>query len=77
MEDRVKKLASLTHKDRVHLFNSKLEALSEHHDIPRVCVFDGTLVSCYTGILKYLVSRLARDKNCFVPKCYGFLCSRA
>ena len=31
------KLASQTHKDRVHEFNSKLEALSEHHDIPKVC----------------------------------------
>ncbi|KAF8604108.1 DUF1754-domain-containing protein [Ceratobasidium sp. AG-I] len=34
--ERVSKLASQTHKDRVHEFNSKLEALSEHHDIPKV-----------------------------------------
>ncbi|QRV97520.1 FAM32A protein [Ceratobasidium sp. AG-Ba] len=34
--ERVAKLASQTHKDRVHDFNSKLEALSEHHDIPKV-----------------------------------------
>jgi hypothetical protein len=27
----------MTHKDRVHEFNQKLEALSEHHDIPKVC----------------------------------------
>ncbi|KAI0964024.1 hypothetical protein AcW1_000943 [Taiwanofungus camphoratus] len=33
---RVAKLATKTHKDRVHEFNSKLEALSEHHDIPKV-----------------------------------------
>ena len=26
-----------THKDRVNEFNNKLEALSEHHDIPKVC----------------------------------------
>ena len=36
LEERVKKLATKTHKDRVHEFNSKLEALSEHHDIPKV-----------------------------------------
>ncbi|KAH9836934.1 DUF1754-domain-containing protein [Rhodofomes roseus] len=33
---RVAKQANKTHKDRVHEFNSKLEALSEHHDIPKV-----------------------------------------
>ncbi|KAH9997707.1 hypothetical protein BJV74DRAFT_826026 [Russula compacta] len=36
LADKVKKLAGKTHKDRVHEFNSKLEALSEHHDIPKV-----------------------------------------
>ena len=29
-------MASKTHKDRVSEFNNKLEALSEHHDIPKV-----------------------------------------
>lgn len=28
-------MATKTHKDRVNEFNSKLEALSEHHDIPK------------------------------------------
>ncbi|KAI0734709.1 DUF1754-domain-containing protein [Fomitopsis betulina] len=36
LAERVTKLAHQTHKDRVHEFNSKLEALSEHHDIPKV-----------------------------------------
>ncbi|KAI9444851.1 DUF1754-domain-containing protein [Lactarius indigo] len=36
LADKVKKLAGKTHKDRVHEFNSKLEALSEHHDIPKM-----------------------------------------
>ena len=27
----------MTHKDRVHEFNQKLDSLSEHHDIPKVC----------------------------------------
>ncbi|KIM34218.1 hypothetical protein M408DRAFT_325679 [Serendipita vermifera MAFF 305830] len=34
--DKVSKMASKTHKDRVSEFNSKLESLSEHHDIPKV-----------------------------------------
>lgn len=34
--DKVSKMASKTHKDRVQEFNSKLESLSEHHDIPKV-----------------------------------------
>ncbi|KAI0734998.1 hypothetical protein C8Q76DRAFT_710591 [Earliella scabrosa] len=33
---KVARLANKSHKDRVNEFNSKLEALSEHHDIPKV-----------------------------------------
>lgn len=29
----------MTHKDRVAEFNNHLESLSEHHDIPKVCMF--------------------------------------
>ncbi|EMD41911.1 hypothetical protein CERSUDRAFT_110468 [Gelatoporia subvermispora B] len=36
LAEKVAKLAHKSHKDRVHEFNSKLEALSEHHDIPKV-----------------------------------------
>lgn len=36
LAQRVAKLAGKTHKDRVNEFNAKLEALSEHHDIPKV-----------------------------------------
>ncbi|THH02620.1 hypothetical protein EW026_g315 [Hermanssonia centrifuga] len=36
LAERVAKLATQTHKDRVNEFNNKLEALSEHHDIPKV-----------------------------------------
>ncbi|EKM84125.1 hypothetical protein AGABI1DRAFT_81835 [Agaricus bisporus var. burnettii JB137-S8] len=36
LAERVAKLAGKTHKDRVNDFNAKLEALSEHHDIPKV-----------------------------------------
>lgn len=34
--ERVAKLASKTHRDRVNEFNAYLANLSEHHDIPRV-----------------------------------------
>ncbi|KAI0673315.1 DUF1754-domain-containing protein [Trametes maxima] len=36
LADKVARLANKSHKDRVNEFNSKLEALSEHHDIPKV-----------------------------------------
>ncbi|KAF9015628.1 hypothetical protein BDQ17DRAFT_1269593 [Cyathus striatus] len=36
LAQRVAKLANKTHKDRVNEFNTKLESLSEHHDIPKV-----------------------------------------
>ncbi|TFK56660.1 DUF1754-domain-containing protein [Heliocybe sulcata] len=36
MAEKVARLANKTHKDRVSEFNNKLEALSEHHDIPKV-----------------------------------------
>ncbi|KAI8968153.1 hypothetical protein BD414DRAFT_528414 [Trametes punicea] len=36
LADKVAKLARKSHKDRVNEFNAKLEALSEHHDIPKV-----------------------------------------
>jgi protein FAM32A len=38
LADKVKKLAGKTHKDRVNELNTKLESLSEHHDIPKVSV---------------------------------------
>ncbi|KAJ3721708.1 hypothetical protein C8R42DRAFT_581341 [Lentinula raphanica] len=39
LAQRVAKLANKTHKDRVNEFNSHLESLSEHHDIPKVRMF--------------------------------------
>ncbi|KAL4241836.1 Protein FAM32A [Abortiporus biennis] len=36
LAEKVARLVGKTHKDRVNEFNSKLEALSEHHDIPKV-----------------------------------------
>ncbi|KAK7695272.1 hypothetical protein QCA50_002462 [Cerrena zonata] len=36
LAEKVAKLADKSHKDRVNEFNNKLEALSEHHDIPKV-----------------------------------------
>ena len=36
LQEKIRREAGKTHKDRVHEFNAKLEALSEHHDIPKV-----------------------------------------
>jgi hypothetical protein len=35
-EERAKKTATQSHKDRVAEYNAKLERLSEHHDMPKV-----------------------------------------
>jgi len=35
-KDRVKKRAALNHKEKVEKFNSYLNTLSEHYDIPKV-----------------------------------------
>lgn len=52
MAERVAKLAGKTHKDRVNEFNAKLEALSEHHDIPKVSTY--TIIYGWTFSLSYL-----------------------
>ncbi|KAG6897111.1 Mitochondrial intermediate peptidase [Termitomyces sp. T32_za158] len=39
LAERVAKLASKTHKERVSDFNKQLESLSEHHDIPKPTPF--------------------------------------
>ncbi|OZJ06008.1 hypothetical protein BZG36_01095 [Bifiguratus adelaidae] len=35
-EERIRKQAAMSHKDRVADFNRRLEELSEHYDIPKV-----------------------------------------
>jgi hypothetical protein len=35
-EERLRKLATKTHRDRINEFNDYLSVLSEHHDIPKV-----------------------------------------
>jgi len=35
-EDRIKKRANMNHKEKVEKFNSYLNTLSEHYDIPKV-----------------------------------------
>lgn len=35
-QQRLAKLATMSHRDRVREFNDKLASLSEHHDIPKV-----------------------------------------
>lgn len=36
LEEKAEKIALKSHKERVAEFNSYLERLSEHHDIPKV-----------------------------------------
>jgi protein FAM32A len=36
LQDRIRKEARTTHKEKVEAFNKYLESLSEHHDIPKV-----------------------------------------
>jgi hypothetical protein len=60
LADKVKKLAGKTHKDRVNDFNTKLEALSEHHDIPKV----STTGNLSVPLLISTSIRLVLDKEC-------------
>lgn len=55
---RVAKLAGKTHKDRVNEFNSHLESLSEHHDIPKVCIVFPRVLC----LLRDYALRLDQDK---------------
>lgn len=70
LADKVKKLAGKTHKDRVHEYNTKLESLSEHHDIPKVCIS----ATCNWLVLLLINAsiRLALDKV-IVPPHNSFL----
>ena len=51
--EKVAKQAHMTHKDRVHEFNSKLEALSEHHDIPKVCGLNSLVRAQANGVFPH------------------------
>ena len=77
LADKVKKLAGKTHKDRVNELNTKLETLSEHHDIPKVSATGNLLVS---RLIKTSI-RLVLDKtvmeNRGVPLHGSFLAQRS
>ena len=66
--EKVAKQAHMTHKDRVHEFNAKLEALSEHHDIPKVCGLNPLVRAQANGVFPH---RLDPDNDlrrpCLVP----------
>jgi len=66
--EKVAKQAHMTHKDRVHEFNAKLEALSEHHDIPKVCGLNPLVRAQVNGVFPH---RLGPDNDlrrpCLVP----------
>jgi hypothetical protein len=65
---KVAKQAHMTHKDRVHEFNQKLDALSEHHDIPKVCGLNPLVRTQTNGVFP---CRLDPDDDlrrpCLVP----------
>lgn len=50
LKDKVRKEARKSHKDRVSEFNAKLEALSEHHDLPRVGLADQCVLVFHADI---------------------------
>lgn len=54
------KLANKTHKDRVNEFNTHLESLSEHHDIPKV-IYD--LLHRWQSISPFVESGRTRIKS--------------
>ena len=58
--EKVAKQAHMTHKDRVHEFNTKLEALSEHHDIPKVCGLNPLVRAQANGVFPH---RLVPDND--------------
>lgn len=58
--EKVAKQAHMTHKDRVHEFNAQLEALSEHHDIPKVCDLCRLVRAQPNGVFPH---RLGQDNN--------------
>ena len=67
--EKVAKQAHMTHKDRVHEFNSKLEALSEHHDIPKVCGLNPLVRAQVNGIFPH---RLDPDNDLRRPFSVSF-----
>lgn len=71
-------MARKTHKDRVNELNAKLESLSEHHDIPKVCTISWRSVQSLTALVRLVqvniykirVQHRVRLKDCgFVRAC--------
>ena len=77
LADKVKKLAGKTHKDRVNELNTKLETLSEHHDIPKVNSIGNLLVSRLINASIRLVLDKTVMENRGVPLHGSFLAQRS
>ena len=73
----MKKLAGKTHKDRVNELNTKLETLSEHHDIPKVNSIGNLLVSRLINASIRLVLDKTVMENRGVPLHGSFLAQRS
>ncbi|KAF4623341.1 hypothetical protein D9613_002222 [Agrocybe pediades] len=65
LEQRIKKLAHKTHKDRVNEFNAHLESLSEHHDIPKASLRN---MGYFSNLTRLVLCRSGQDNIFpFVP----------
>ena len=78
LAEKVAKLANTTHKDRVNEFNSKLEALSEHHDIPKVCpctlLLRALLHACYNRSDRVNVHHITANCSLYYVLSNAILC---
>ena len=78
LAEQVAKLANTPHKDRVNEFNAKLEALSEHHDIPKVCscthLLRAPLDACYYRSDRVNVHHIAADCSLYYVLSNAILC---
>jgi len=64
-------MAQKSHRERIEEFNQKLTNMSEHYDIPKVCVCSHAVVM-YSGIVFLCVYRLVPANIQFwkSTKCY-------
>ena len=75
--EKVAKQAHMTHKDRVHEFNAKLEALSEHHDIPKVCGLNLLVRAQANGVFPHRLDPDNDLRRPFSVSCWNLSQARA
>ncbi|KAG6837692.1 hypothetical protein H0H93_004968, partial [Arthromyces matolae] len=70
LAERVAKLASKTHKERVSDFNKHLETLSEHHDIPKT---HDDLLLVFMALYRYILTTICTNGNKGTGFCTGLI----